>query len=98
MISVSNNEGEGMKKIVLYTTGVLIAWMIFVEVNALAIMPFIVAGFLMYQVVFQGKNRSIAIGVIAGLMALGNMLLGEISLVDSLVWVVILIAYGRESK
>jgi hypothetical protein len=86
-----------MKKTVFYGTGILCVFMVLVEVNALGILPYTVALFWMYQSIFQKKNRVTALGVMAGIMALLNLVLAfddAAILVDVIAWVIILSTYG----
>lgn len=86
-----------MKKIAFYTTIVLTAFMFLQEVNALAILPYVIAIFLMYEVLFQEKDRSTILGVGSLIMGLLNLLLAfsnVLGFADVVMWSIILLTFG----
>jgi len=90
-----------MKKTVFYVIAVLIVLMFLMEVTALGIFPYLIALFLMYQSLFQKKDRTTALGVMAIIMGLLNLLLmfDDIAVIlDVMAWMGILAAYGVEKK
>lgn len=89
-----------MKKTIFYVTIVMSALMIVVEVNALAILPYLIALFLMYQDIYQKINREIPIAVIAIIMFFLNLFLGLTedltALIDALIWGIIAFTFRKK--
>lgn len=91
-----------MKKTIFYVTVALTVIMIVTEVNALAILPYLVALFFMYQDLFQKIKREVPISVISILMLLLNLLLGLTedagAFIDVIVWAAIIFSFGQKDE
>lgn len=89
-----------MKKTVFFLTAALSVLMIFTEINALAILPYLATLFLMYQEVYQKINRAVPITVIAMIMLLLNLFLGLVedtaAFLDVIVWGMIAFTFKQK--
>lgn len=83
-----------LKKITFFVTATLTALMFLADTNALGVFPYAIALFLMYQEVYAGKNRTIAVVTIGIVMAILNLLfLGEGGIYDFFVWAGIAVGF-----
>ena len=90
-----------MKKTVFYITLVLISFMFLVETAAVGILPYMIASFLMYQSIYQKKDRTTSLGVVAAIMCFLNfflMLEDVYVLADVIAWAAIFGAFGVPKK